>query len=207
MSSSAEAFDLFRQYLPTYLNPTQARDLFSELSKFPDNQSVYLHGPVDGPLQGDGWKGLVAINFHTGARKVLSGVILSNSCDISPDYAQNHPVNLLFSPLIELKKYTERLSAAGKSNEQIGDICQAIRRQKVTDIFYLPELPEVLGESIILLHDIHAHPLDDFLKQERSLLFTLNQYGFYLFLMKLSIHFSRFNEKVQRYPVSPAQTG
>ena len=74
----------------------------------------------------------------------------------------------------------------------------AIRDQRVTSIFHLPE--GAWGpEGIVLLGTIHAHPLDDFLAKDRTRLFTLSQYAFYIFLVKLSIHFTRMQENVRRF--------
>lgn len=106
---------------------------------------------------------------------------------------------MLFSPLIRIATFSERLQASGKSSEQVDNVLRNIRKQRVTSIFHLPEHQGVWPESIVLLDNIHSHPLREFLNGEKTSLFTLNQYAFYLFLMKLSIHFARFNEGVQRF--------
>lgn len=197
----ADFFEQIKLFLPKYLTPGQKADLFSELSRFPDNMAFYLSGAewADRILQGDGWRGLIAINFLNGERKRVAGVVLSNSCDVSSENIRDLPVNILFSPLIQLSRFEETLRAIGKSDEQIASIVGNIKKQRVTSIFYLPEHREQLPESVIFLDDIHAHPLPDFVRSERAKLFTLNQYAFYLFLMKLSIHFARFQEDVQRF--------
>jgi hypothetical protein len=199
--ADADFFEQIKLSLPKYLTPKQKEDLFSELSKFPENYAFYLSNAAwaEQLLQGDGWRGFVAINFTTGEQKTVSGVIVSNSCDIAPDNVRDLPANVLFSPLIELSRYADQLRAVGKSAEQIASLLEAIRKQRVTSMFYLPEHPGICRESIILLHDIHAHPLPNFLGTERTCLFTLNQFAFYLFLIKLSIHFARFQEGVQRF--------
>ena len=150
-------------------------------------------------LQGDGWRGFVAINFHTGERKTVSGVILSNSCDIASENVRDLPVNVLFSPLIEVQRYKDLLRAVGKTDAKIQDTVINIQKQLVTNIFYLPECPGFIPASLILLDDIHAHPLQDFLAQTRQSLFTLNQPAFYLFVIKLSIHLTRFQEGIKRF--------
>lgn len=204
MSAESDIFEQIKLFLPKYLTPEQTRELFSELSKFPQNMSFYLYREDlrEVLLQGDGWKGFVAINFHTGEHKTVSGVILSNSCDIDVANAANLPANVLFSPLIEMQKYIDRLQAIGKERAQIQNTVISIKEQQVSNIFYLPECPGSIPESLILLDNIHAHPLQDFLAQERQSLFTLNQYAFYLFVIKLSIHFTRFQENVQRHPAA-----
>jgi hypothetical protein len=188
-------------FLPKYLTPSQKQDLYSEMLRFPGTTQFYLHRPDlrDQLLQGDGWQGFIAINFHTGQRKVVSGVILSNSCDVSTDNSRSLPVNILFAPLVNLSQYEQLLLANGKSPAQVGSQFNEIRNQKVTSMFYLPRLLGVIEESIILLDDIHVHPLRDFLEVSHEPLFQLNQFAFYLFLIKLSIHFCRFQEGIQRF--------
>lgn len=201
MNPEDDVFEQIRVFLPKYLTPEQTRHLYSELQKFPDNRSFYLERADlrDQLLQGDGWRGFVAINFATGERKTVSGVMLSNSCDISPDNPRYFPVNVLFAPLIHLAKLVERLHNAGKTQAQIDSVVGDIRKQRITSIFYLPDHSASIPESVIVLDDIHAHPLTDFIAQERTKLFTLNQYAFYIFLIKLSIHLARFNEGVRRF--------
>ena len=86
-----------------------------------------------------------------------------------------------------------------KTDDQIQNIITDIKRQRVNKVFYIPPIQGRLEESIILFDDIHNHPLEDFMRQERMSIFTLNQVWFYVLLLKLSIHFSRFQEGVQRF--------
>ena len=196
-----EIFEQVSLFLPKYLTPSQKQDLYSEMLRFPGATQFYLHRPDlrDQLLQGDGWQGFIAINFHTGQRKVVSGVILSNSCDVSTDNSRSLPVNILFAPLVNMSQYEQLLLANGKSPAQVGSQFNEIRNQKVTSMFYLPRLSGVIEESIILLDDIHVHPLRDFLEVSHEPLFQLNQFAFYLFLIKLSIHFCRFQEGLKRF--------
>ncbi len=196
----SELLEEFKRYLPKYLSSRDARELFAQLSSFPNPTSpFYLDGAAlpEEPLQGDGWRGFIAIDFRTAARKSVSGVVISNSCDIDPANRRALGVNVLFSPLIELAKYVELLRQV-KDEPQTEDILRAIRGQRVTSIFYLPA-GAWGAESIALLDTIYAQPLDDFLANDRVRLFTLSMYAFYIFLIKLSIHFTRMQEGVRRF--------
>jgi hypothetical protein len=199
---SEELFEQFKVFLPKYLTPREARELFCELEKFPNNDNFYLLSHPDELLQADGWRGLVAIDFHTLSKKVVSGVILSNSCDINPRNQGALDSRVLFCPIIRLASYTNLLLDARRNAQQIENTLSAVRLQKVTNLFYLPPYAKVMEESIIVLDDIHGHPLRDFITQDRSRLFTLNQYAFYIFVIKLSIHFTRLQENVPRFPDS-----
>jgi hypothetical protein len=201
VTDDPDLLEQIRLFLPKYLTPAETKQLWSELSAFPETKNFYLHSREleEQLLQGDGWRGFIVLDFFTGARKTVSGVILSNSCDISPDNERALPFNVLFSPLIALAKVEGRLGASGLSPIQIQSMLTNIRGQRVTNMFYLPEYSNVIAESVILLDDVHVHPATDFSGCARTSLFTLSQHAFYLFLMKLSIHFSRFQEGVRRF--------
>ena len=181
--ADADFFEQIKLFLPKYLTPAQTSELFSELSKFPDNMSFYLGNPAwkEELLQGDGWHGFIAINFETGDRRSIAGIVISNSCDIFPENVRDLPVNVLFSPIVELSRLVDRLRAGGK--ELNADMMAGVRKQRVTQMFYLPEYPGVWPESVVLLDNIHTHPLQHFLASKPRKLFTLTQYAFYLFLI------------------------
>jgi hypothetical protein len=204
-TSHKTLFEQIKQYLPPYLTPEQSRQLYEELSSFPEQfpykPNFYLNlSKVEGSmLQGDGLKGFVVIDFFNLQKKEAAGVVISNSCDIDPQNKRNLPVNILFSPIIRLSSHIKLLKKNGISEEKIEDNVNSIRKQRITNIFYLPEIKGGMEEGIILLDNIHRHPLADFINKKTSRLFTLSQFGFYLFLIKLSIHFTRFQENVQRF--------
>lgn len=193
-----------RLFLPKYLSPAELKDLWEELKAFPNNRPYYSsHPSLRGRLlQGDGWRGFVVINFRTLERKTVSGVIISNSCDIDRNNTRALSPNLLFAPLVRLEGYFDLLRGAGQTQEQVESTYDAIRKQRITSIFYLPQA-ETLPESIVLLGDIHQHPLAEFTGDEGACRFRLGQFAFYLFLMKLSIHFTRMLEGIARSPPPP----
>src|SRR5262249_36171301 len=156
-----------------YLSPKKQSDLWNELQAFPNNRTLY--SDVVDPsilLQGDGHRGFVAIDFLSHDTKVVSGVILSNSCDIDPANERQLAANVVFAPLIRLDSYDKQLEAAGCTPQQRESIAFDIRRQHVTSLMYFPGNGEV-PERVALFGDIRSHPLSDFLARERSLLFRL----------------------------------
>ncbi len=209
MSNESDIFEQAKLFLPKYLTPEKTKELYVELARFPNIPSFYLsrEDVEEELLQGDGWRGFIAVKFGSFEPKTVSGIILSNSCDISAENTRYLPVNVLFAPLVSIERFSSALlNLAEKSTTQIDDILSNIRKQKITNMVYLPSHQDTLRESIILLDDIHAHPLADFLSRDRTFLIRLNQTFFYIFLIKLSIHFSRFMEGVQRFPSSPLST-
>ena len=189
-------------FLPKYLSPSQQQSLFDEIKRFPAKVSYYTPPSaigVEDMLQGDGWRGLIAIDFDTLEKKPVSGIIISNSCDIVAENAHDHSPNVLFAPIVKLDSFLNLLRDAGKSAQDVNAKADVIRKQAISSLFYLPKYEGVMEDSIVVLDDIHRHPLQHFLASTRIRLFRLTQFAFYLFVIKLSIHLHRLNEGVARY--------
>ena len=149
-------------------------------------------------LQGDGWSSIEIVRFEDGQRAKIRGILLSNSCDIDPTNRRDFPPRIIFAPLVNLAAYERQLKTQMSANV-VEDKIDAIRSQTVSSIFYLPAGGNLHSEHIAILDDLHTIPLSTFeVEAGREKLFTLGQMGFYLFLMKLSIHFCRFQESIVR---------
>lgn len=187
-----------QSHIPYYLTQEAKENLVKALETFP-NVNYYTRLYNDDILQGDGWNSLEVINFYDSSRKQIKGIILSNSCDISVDNKRSTPVNLVFAPLIKLSNFSALLTAKGISEEQVQNKLLSIRNQLVSSIFYLPKGGCLDEEYLALLDDVHTKPFEFFQSNhQKSKLFTLSQVGFYMFLLKLSVHFCRFHENVFR---------
>jgi putative ribosome biogenesis GTPase RsgA len=91
---------------------------------------------------------------------------------------------------------------AGIAKDQIDRKLIAIKQQKITNIFFLPKGSGLDDDYIALLSDVHTVPYSVFAeKKSKAKQFTLSQIGFYIFVLKLSVHFCRFHENVDRQPV------
>jgi hypothetical protein len=192
--------------LPHYLSAQEKGALFEELKRFPSKIAFYdvtdRHG--HDLLQGDGWRGFVAIDFDTVEKKAVSGLIISNSCDIDAANKRDLVPNILFAPIIKLARFAQALREGGKDDQYVENKLAAIRLQHVTSILYLPRLEGVCEESLVYLDDIQRHPLSHFAAADRTKLFTLTQAAFYVFIIKMSIHFTRIQEGVHRFIPEPA---
>ncbi|MEO5331602.1 MAG: hypothetical protein H7839_06225 [Magnetococcus sp. YQC-5] len=193
-------FQTIEKHIPYYLTQEQKKILAKDLCDFNKrNIAYYINKYPNEMLQGDGWKGLEVINTSDGTRKNIMGIILSNTCDISPDNKRDIPTNIVFAPIIKLKNYAALLQKNAFTNNQIENKFKAIREQKITTMFYLPENETLNDEYVALLDDIHSVPAHSLTDKNNQKLFTLSQTGFYLFLFKLSVHFCRFHENLSRY--------
>jgi hypothetical protein len=129
-------------------------------------------------------------------------MVLSNSCDIARDNKRLLGPRILYCPIISFTKYQKLLETQGNLSDKFDkrDHLSSIRKQRNSSMFYLP-MHEKLGEEDIALLDrinncdAEAIHLEELLANR---LFTLSDYGFYLFLFKISVHFTRIREGVAR---------
>ena len=150
-------------------------------------------------LQGDLWSKVEIVNYETGARKPVKAIVLSNSCDIDETNRRDLPPLVTVAPLIPLARYEALLTGMGVNPFRVASQLLNIRRNAVTDIFYLPIGSAVKEEHIALLSDVCTVPISKFSAGSAAVKMTsLSLVGFYLFLFKLSVHFCRFHENVDR---------
>lgn len=203
-----------RKYLPKYLSADAQEDLFAELKTFPENMDQRLYTKaLDGEsniFQGDGMKDLLFVNLPAKDVKTAPGMVISNTCDIDPDNRRFSPMQMVYTPILNLGKYKDALH---KDHVQTGSLKPAsinthiheIRNQRISHIFYLPKGGQLENDSIVFFDRLNHCPADVISGKQvqAGKIFTLSDYGYYLFLFKLSVHFTRIREGVQR-SVAPA---
>ncbi len=193
-------------YLPKYLSSESYTDLINCLKDFPDNivNRIYIYyNKEDFIYQGDGINNFIIVDVDD-SFKIKSNkgkvIILSNTCDISLENKRYFPTKILYAPILSLSKYIKTLKNNNLNNEIIENHIKSIKSQHITQIFYLPKSGCLEDDGIVFLDRINNCSIKgvnkDFIKKER--IFTLSNYGFYLFLFKLSIHFTRMMENIDR---------
>jgi hypothetical protein len=199
-------FEDFKTYLPKYLSLEAQTSLYSELSQFPSNIDSRLYTlrlrEEKTLFQGDGLASLWVADLPSQRIDKARVMVLSNTCDIAQDNKRLLGPRLLYCPVISLSKYENLLRAQQNlpATFNPADHFDAIRKQHNSSLFYLPKNDKLGEEAIALLDrinncDAQAVALDELL---RNRLFTLSDYGFYLFLFKLSLHLTRIREGVAR---------
>lgn len=191
-------------YLPKYLTPESEKILFKELKEFPQNidsrlYTIYLKDS-NFVYQGDGIEGLLYINLPDTIVDKVPAMVLSNTCDISPQNRRFFPPNLIYSPIFNLEKYKNALLEKGNPKQKVEDHLYSIKRQQITSAFYLPKGGSLKAESLVFFDRINSCDIDYMEQSEVNhlKLFTLSNYGLYLFVIKLSIHFTRIWEGFDR---------
>lgn len=196
--------DEIRIYLPKYLSAENYDTLIKELEDFPDNidQRMYTSIADEGLLcQGDVIKDMpyAEIDHLEMGVKNKDCIVLSNTCDIDPNNKRFFNSRIMYAPLIELDKYKKVLLDHGVSEQQINGHINSIKEQRVSQILYLPK-SQSFDESIVFLDkviNIDHRYIDRVTLNDRRLV-SLSDYGFYMLLFKISVHFSRLQENVVR---------
>lgn len=199
-------YEDIRLYLPKYLSEESTQKLLREIADFPNNisNSFYTDRLKNDNIlfQGDAINGLLVINLPNTKIGEAPSIILSNTCDIDPANKRAYPSHICYAPIFNLDKYTNSIKKIEKykHEENLRQHIEAIRKQHITQILYLPPGGSLDYEGIVFLDRINncqnTSIERDKLKTRR--LFNLSNYGHYLLLTKISIHFSRLQENVDR---------
>lgn len=202
------------KYLPMYLSSESMEELLQELKNYPENMDGRMYSQVfqeGGTIyQGDCLSSLPYCNFPDTRVNGLSALILSNTCDICQENPRLVPLRAAYSPVMPLSKYNDMLikkfvETGKRSAADIENHIGMIRSQKITHMLYLPSGQGVEEESYVRFDQTLTMPSSGIQFDggvERA--FSLSNYGFYLFLFKFSIHFTRVFERVDR-GCSPGQ--
>lgn len=189
----------FRDNLPYYLTGERKDGFLRHLADFQLGKPVnYFQSSDDAEIfQGDVTSGFVVSNIETQQFKRVQGIAISNSCDISRENERELQVSIVFAPTVSLENFHMSLIKSGVDRERADQKLKEIRGQRITDLFYLPNTEES-PELIAMLSKVSSMPFMVYEKNGPKISHRLSQLGHYLFLFKLSFHFCRFHEEIDR---------
>jgi len=197
-------FEEIKKYLPKYLSPEATESLFQELREFTDKPHDRLYSAIlagdEGILQGDGLSLMPISNLPD--HKVEDGpvMVLSNTCDIDKENKRHTPPRITYCPIIKLSRFIESLEKKSIAKEAIDQTVETIRLQRSSSIIFLPKGGHLPEDCLALLDratncDFRSAPQ---VKDSPNRLFSLSDFGWYLFLFKISLHFTRMQEAINR---------
>jgi hypothetical protein len=194
-------------YLPKYLSEESTKSLFDTLKQFPENidQRLYTRALKGSQIiyQGDGIKDVLFVDLPSQKCKKVNGFVLSNTCDIDPNNERYRTQNIIYTPIISINNYITLLRKNKIPDQKIDDHIEALKKQQITNIFYLPKTTILKEEFIIFFDRVNSCDMSYFCESniDNIRLFSLSNYGLYIFLFKLSIHFTRIREGVDRVQI------
>ena len=213
MANHDPSWELIRKHLPSYLSAQQKEDLYQELrTSFPlstDPAKMFTSKTGESTfLQGDGIWELPMTQWDSQEKRYVttyfSASILSNTCDIYPENKRLIDPHVVVAAIFDLEGYLDFLRKRGEDDARIISFLDALKQNKISNLLYLPQRQNLLAESFIQFDFVSSFPIsvldkyDNRLRPDGDRFFTFSDYGFYLFLVKLSIHFCRLREGVIR---------
>lgn len=194
-----------KRYLPQYLSDTDLGQLKEELAKFTEygtKDTIYtiaLNG-ANYFLQGDGIRKMPYLNFPNTDVHPIDAILLSNTCDMSTENKRLNNCRIMYAPIIRYGKYVAMLKKSSIPESRLINHLEDIKAQRVSQILYLPKGGKMDYEGIVFFDRAISLPLkEEFVESKcADKLFTLSNFGLYLFLLKLSIHFTRIQERINR---------
>ena len=106
----------------------------------------------------------------------------------------------MYAPIIRFDKYKAMLQKSSIPASRLVNHLEDIKAQKVSQILYLPKGGKMDYEGIVFFDRAISLPLTSNFVETKCTdkLFTLSNFGLYLFLLKLSVHFTRIQERINR---------
>lgn len=195
--------DIIKIYLPKFLSSESSKELFDGLKDFPNNiDSRFYTNHIDESIlyQGDGIMNMPVINLPDNIIKNVDSIVMSNTCDISDKNIRFFPSQIMYAPIVNLDKYKSGLMKKIPDLKKINAHIASIKKQHITQIFYLPSYGSKFPESIVFLDRLYNinNSFIDTNRLSNNRIFTLSDFGVYVFILKLSIHFTRIQDKVER---------
>ena len=201
------SFEDIKPFLPTYLSEESLDKLFEGIKHFVndrvDNLYTTLLSSEKIIFQGDALSDIPFVSLPDSDVINTKVLVISNTCDLDQNNQRNSsfPIHISYVPIISMNKYLDILRESGISEDRITSFVSSLKRQQFTHILYFPAHPYGPGEEVLALLDRTCNCDAGIVNREKlnqQRIFTLNNFGFYLLLLKLSIHFSRIRENIDR---------
>ena len=206
------------EYLPRYLSNDKQKSLFASLkSEFPfsknpekvykelQDKSVFYQGDaiIDIPFS------RLNVQEKKFDLKTLTGAIISNTCDIASTNKRNITPYVNLAAIHRIDEFSAYLKSTNISDLKITEFVENIRNNIVSTLFYLPEIKSngtiIFHESFIRFDETTSLSIEflnegkfdkNYIRNNGDRVYSFSNYGFYLFLFKLSVHFCRIRESV-----------
>jgi hypothetical protein len=211
-----ESYEFIRNHLPKYLTPKLSDNLFKLVKEnFPntDNDLIYSD-ELDSSIyyQGDAIIDIPFSDFNIKDFNILyfQGVIISNTCDIASENDRMVKPNIQLAKIISLGDLISQFKEDGHKDSKIEEFVSNLKGNRISNLFFLPQKEtegEVVMEDSFIRFDSNVTlPIELFENEvydknyqpTGDRVFSFSNYGFYTFLVKLSVHYCRFREGVFR---------
>lgn len=193
-------FEEASRYLPPSLAAADLRDLYKDLKKLDEGLRYYSPHAFDFYLQGDAFASVpfLIVKSESIGEKSTTAILLSNTCDVSDDNSHMEPPFVTVAPIIRVSRWRSGLLNLGVKENAIEEKLKAARAHKISSLFLLAQGQGIDEESLVLFQQIQSMPIQRFNVASPTRLATLSQAAHWVLTVKLSIHFCRLQEGVNR---------
>lgn len=206
-------FTMIKHLFPSYLSDEEKGRLLEALEQFKDfdakskwssktyshfyaqfSYNYFLQGDLIREIRFPDWN-REDRNFE---RTYTDALILSNTCDLDVSNIRKINKQVVLAPIIELAQYVEEIAI----DQSIEEMVKGIKSQTISNILYLP--PNLIDGKEYICHLDKAfwfptEELNSYISDmEQTRIASLDYFGYYLFMVKLSYHFCRLPEEKQR---------
>lgn len=209
----------FDELLPSYLTLPEKGRLQKGLEQFisssqknriPSYSDFFIDSSPDYLMQSDVLNSIKMISWDSETKDFKTGfipaILLSSTCDLNKD--NFHSINkkeVLFAPVIAIHEFCSDLKEEGYKKDQIDTFYNTLRKQEFSNLFYIPPNDINGKDYMVFLDKVSWFPSSELLNDDvelNSLRFiSLSNFGFYLFILKLSYHLCRLPEDKDRNEV------
>jgi len=201
------SYEDISKFLPRYLSDDSTANLRKELELFTKgviSRSLYTNRLIQEKtiFQGDALEGMLVVKLPETKIQAAKAIILSNTCDIDLNNQRLFESMIVYAPIIDIGKYEQALINSKVSASKVRGHLTDIRQQIITQIFYLPAGGFLKKDGLVFLDRVCScvNSSIDRSTITSKRLFTLSDFGHYLFLFKLSLHFTRLTSILDRGP-------
>lgn len=182
-----------RDGLKQFLSKNSESKIYSEFYSETE-YSYFLQGDLIRDLRFPYW------DFETRefSKKYFDALLISNTCDLDESNIRQIPKEIVIAKLITLKDFEEGLKHFNVLDQET--VLRCLRNQEYSNLVYFPEIHG--NEYIGVLDELSSITLEEINELKSNLnqnrIKTLDMFGYYLFMFKLSYHFCRLPEETDR---------
>ena len=206
----------FDELLPPYLTSPEKQRITVGLQQFLDTTSnpkvidysgFFLSNTPQHLMQSDVLHSVKVVDWDEESFDPIVGythaIFISNTCDVNQENTRSiNKKEALIAPIIDLEEYLKDLRNEGFTEAQVASFYNALKRQEFSNLFFIPKNDKNNKEFIVFFDKISWLPTKLLFEEEKIIdkvrFISFSNFGFYLFILKLSYHFCRVPEEVER---------
>jgi len=184
-----------REGLRQFLDSDNSQDKYYSDFYLPSSHNYFLQGDLIRELRFP----VFNREYRQYEKLYYDALLISNTCDVDESNIRTVTKRAVFAKLIPLNKFVESLKELEVENA--ADILTQIKNQQFSNVFYLPPTKEK-NEYLAYLDDFSILEKEELNALKDDIVInrieSLDYFGYYLFIFKLSYHLCRLPEETER---------